>query len=248
METIDLAAQLRKSKVKPQAIRRKGLIPAVIYGHGIKNQLLAVKANEFNHIYQKAGESRFVDLTIEKETPVKVLIHDTQKDPLSGNYIHVDFYQIRTDEKITTKVPLKFTGVSKAAKEEEGILVKNIDELEVTCLPNNLVSEIVVDISPLKTFDDAIHIKDLKLPQGIEISNNPEEVVATVTPPRSEEELEELEKEAEADVDQVEITTEKKEENEDTEEGKESPSTIEADKKEAPTKEEKEKEAVKTSR
>jgi len=158
-------------------------------------------------------------LAIDKSTPVKVLIHEVQKEPLTGNYLHVDFYQIRMDKEITTEVPLKFTGQSRAVKEEEGILIKNITELKITCLPKDLPASIEVDISPLETFEDDIHIKDLKIGKEIKVEAGLEEVVVTITPPRSEEELEALEEEAETDVDEVEVISEKKEEED--EEGKE---------------------------
>ncbi len=220
MGAINLTAQPRNLKKKPKTLREEGLIPAVIYGDKVKSQSLKVNQYNFIQAYKKAGLSHFIDLAIDKSTPVKVLIHEVQKEPLTGNYLHVDFYQIRMDKEITTEIPLKFTGQSKAVKEEEGILIKNITELKITCLPKDLPASIEVDISPLETFEDDIHIKDLKIGKEIKVEADLEEVVVTVTPPRSEEELEALEEEAETDVDEVEVISEKKEE-EEGEEGKE---------------------------
>jgi len=219
VSAINLTAQPRNLKKKPKTLREEGLIPAVIYGDKVKSQSLKVNQYNFTQAYKKAGLSHFIDLAIDKSTPVKVLIHEVQKEPLTGNYLHVDFYQIRMDKEITTEVPLKFTGQSRAVKEEEGILIKNITELKITCLPKDLPASIEVDISPLETFEDDIHIKDLKIGKEIKVEAGLEEVVVTITPPRSEEELEALEEEAETDVDEVEVISEKKEEED--EEGKE---------------------------
>lgn len=97
------------------------------------------------------------------------------------------------DEKIKTEIPLEFVGESEAVKSLEGSLVQNKDSVEVECLPGDLVGEIQIDISVLKTFDDSIHISDITVPHGIEILADAEEMIASVEPPRSEEELAELE-------------------------------------------------------
>ena len=232
MGKINLTAQPRDSKNKPKSLRKEGFIPAVIYGDKVKSQSLKISQRDFIQAYRKAGLSNFIDLMIDKNNPVKVLVHEVQKEPLTGNYIHVDFYQIRMDKEITTEVPLKFTGESKAVKEKEGVLIKNITGLKITCLPKDLPASIEVDISPLETFEDTIYIKNLKIGKELQVDAESDEVVITVDPPRSEEELEALKEEVEADVDEVEVTTEKKEEKE-GEEGEE------AEKKEAKEGEEK---------
>jgi large subunit ribosomal protein L25 len=100
------------------------------------------------------------------------------------------------DEKIKTEIPLEFVGESEAVEQLDGSLVTNRDNVEVECLPADLVSEIQVNISELKTFEDSISVKDLAIPQGIEVLTDSEEVIAVVEPPRSEEELAELEESA----------------------------------------------------
>ncbi|MFC1686441.1 50S ribosomal protein L25 [Patescibacteria group bacterium] len=222
MGTINLIAQPRDSKNKPKTIRKEGFVPAIIYGDKIKSQSLKVSQHDFIKAYRKAGVSNFIDLIIDKNNSIKVLVQEVQKDPITDDYLHVDFYQIRMDKEITTEVPLKFTGQSKAVKDEEGILVKNITELKITCLPKDLPASIEVDISPLENFEDNILIKDLKIGKELQVDAEPDEVVVTVDAPRSEEEIEALEEEAEADVDEVEVTSEKKEEEgEEGEEGEE---------------------------
>lgn len=181
---------------KVKTLRLKGIVPAVVYGRDAKPQNISLAANEFTKIYSEAGTSSLVDLTIDNAAPIKVLTHEPQLDPVKNVPIHIDFYKVRMDEKIKTEIPLEFIGASEAVEQLDGSLVTNRDSVEVECLPSDLVSEIKVDITPLKTFEDNITISDLKVPAGIEILNDSEEVVALVEPPRSEEELAELEESA----------------------------------------------------
>jgi large subunit ribosomal protein L25 len=115
-------------------------------------------------------------------------------------------------EKINAEVNLNFVGESKAVKELGGILVKNLTAIKIECLPVDLIHEIDVDISPLQTFDDAIRVKHLKLPEAITINEKEDEVIVSVQPPRSEEELKSLEEKVEEKVEEIGQVEEKKEE------------------------------------
>ena len=139
-----------------------------------------------------------------------VLIYDVSKDPVTDKFTHIDFYAVRMDKLITTEVPLVFEGESLVVETEDGVLVKNITEVEVEALPTDLPREIKVDISTLRTFDDLIHIKDLRVSEGVKILAEPEEMIASVTPPRSEEELAALEEEVEEKIEEVEKVEEEK--------------------------------------
>lgn len=209
MEKIELKAEIRKPKEK-----KAGFIPAILYGRGIENVMIWLEEKNFNKIYQEAGESTLLELSVkgEKEITHNVLIYDIQTDPVSDRIGHVDFYQVRMDEKLETEVELVFIGQSVAVKELGGVLVKNIDALEVRCLPADLPKNIEVDISALATFEDSIRVKDLQIGEKVEITIDPETVVAVVSPPRSEKELEQLDEEVEGDISQVEGISEEKEE------------------------------------
>lgn len=183
-----MKAKLREeTRKKVKDIRKKEIIPAVLYGHKIKNLNLAVPYSTFDGIFRKASSSSLVDLAIDEKKPVKVIIQSTQRDPLSNRYTHVDFYQVSMTEKIKAKIALKFINEAPAIKVFNGVLVTSIEKIEVSCLPQALVPEIEIDLSTLKTFEDSIHIKDLKVPAGIEILNNPTDIVVNVIPPRAEE-------------------------------------------------------------
>jgi large subunit ribosomal protein L25 len=213
---LELLAQLRSATGRQnKQIRKQGIIPAILYGHKVKNLLLSIKQKDFKKVYQKAGESALIKLDLERgeSTAGKkeriVLIHSLDKDPVSDKIIHVDFYQVKMDEPITTEVPLVFNGKSLAVDREGGVLIKNFNSIEVKALPLDLPREIEVDISCLKTFDDNIYVKDLKIPARAEITAEDKEVVASVVPPRTKAELEELE---EAPVEEIEQVEEEKRE------------------------------------
>lgn len=199
-----LKAQAREiTGKKVKQLRQEELIPAVLYGHKIKPQNLSVKYLDFKRVYEKAGESSLVELET-GDKKVNVLVHDTQTDPMSGKFSHIDFFQVNMKEEVETEIPLEFVGESPAVKELGGILVKSLDSIEVKCLPADLPEKFEVDISKLATFEDFIAVKNLKVSDKVEILSDMETIVASVQEPRSQEELERLETKVEEDVSKVE--------------------------------------------
>lgn len=197
MEKTILKATKREAVGKGiKELRKEGLIPAVVYGRGKENINLSVFKIEFDKVIREAGTSQILLLSVGDEKK-NVLIHDISYNPITSAAQHIDFYEISMTEKITTNVPLHFVGDSVAVIEMGGTLVTNKDEVEVECLPANLPHEIEVDIAPLVDFEATIHVSGLKLPEGVEVKDDPEEVVASIEPPRSEEELAELEEQPE---------------------------------------------------
>jgi len=217
---LELKAQTRKeSGRKLKTLREKGFIPAVVYGSGHKPVSIQVGYEEFRKVFERAGESTLVKLKVDEHIK-NVLIHDIAKDPVSDSFIHVDFYQVRMDKEIKAEVLLVFVGEAPAVKSMDGILVKNITEIEVEALPKDLPHEIKVDISVLDSFDKHIRVKDLILPSGVKLGAEPEEMVVSVIPPRTEEELKALEEKPEVKVEEVEVAGEKPvEETEEIKEG-----------------------------
>ena len=195
---------------KAQKTRQEGKIPAVVYGHGIDNKNLELDYNAFDKVFKEGGESTIVDLDI-NGAMVNVVISNVQYEPVKGRYRHVDFHQVKMDEEITASVELNFVGESKAVKDFGGVLVHNISELEIKCLPGDLVGEIKVDVSKLDTFDDVVTIADLVISDKIEIiGHEPEDVVAIVSRPR-EEEVTEVVATPEVVTASEEVTTDNKE-------------------------------------
>lgn len=233
METLSLQLKERTKTGKAvNHLRKEGLIPAVVYGHGVTPKIVSVEYNPFIKVYRLAGESSLVDLTIDNKEAVKALIQDIAIDPMTDRLIHVDFRQVSMKEKLKAKIPVVFAGESRAVKELGGILVKSLAEIEVECLPQYLVHEISVDLSPIKEFGETIRVGSVSAPEGMVFLTGANEVIATVTPPRSEEELKSLEEKIEENVEAVEVTKVKKE----AEEGE---ALSEGEKKEEKKKEEK---------
>ncbi len=208
---LSLTVKIRKNIGKKlDSEREKGKLPAVVYGPEVENLPLQVDYKEFEKIFSKIGETSLLSLKIkDKKKEYPVLIHEVQKDPITDEFIHVDFYQAPLREEVEATVPLIFEGESQAVEEQEGTLVENMREIEVKALPQKLPPEIKVDISNLKTFEDHILVKDLNIPEEVEIRRGPEEIVASVTPP--EEIEEELAEPIEEKVEEVETVEEAKE-------------------------------------
>lgn len=194
-----LKVQTREIPTKAlKTSKKKGKIPAELYGDGQKNQHLFVDEVMLGKVLVAAGESSLIDLIINDGKEIKVLIHDVQKNPITDRTSHVDFYQVDMKHALTVAVPIVFIGESKAVKELEGTLIKNLNEIEISCLPGDLINHIEVDISFLRTFDDIIKVKDLKVPAAITIKADLENVVASVVPHYVEKEV--VEKPAAAEI------------------------------------------------
>lgn len=213
MDKIILKSKLRKEiGKKVKKFRQDGLVPAVVYGKKIPSKNLWVNLREFEKAYGQAGENTIIELDMGGKNKVNVLIYDTQLNPLNENFSHIDFFQIRMDEKIETEIPLEFMGEAPAVKELGGVLVKNMDEVSVSCFPADLPSKMDVNIEKLKTFDDRFNVSDLEVSEKVKILLEPESIIALVAPPRSEEELAELDEKIEEDVSKVEGVKDKEEE------------------------------------
>jgi large subunit ribosomal protein L25 len=205
MEKIVLNVQSRTVKGKSNnAIRNDGLIPAVLYGKGVDAASLTVNEREFLKAFKVAGESTIINLNLDGKT-IPVLIQDVQNHYLKDHPVHIDFYAVRMDEKLKAHVPIHFIGDAPAVKTLGGILVKNLSEVEVECLPADLPSAIEVELSGLVDFEKAVRVMDLGISEKVKVLARTDEMVVAVAPPRTEEELKSLEeKPVEADVSKVE--------------------------------------------
>ena len=142
--------------LKGEKVRAEGVLPAVIYGAGGKTESLSMVYTDFEKLFREAGEASLIDLKIDDKDAGKVLVHEVQYDPVKGQMIHVDLIRVNMSKPITAFAELKFVGEAPAVKELGGTLVHNINEVEIKCLPKDLVSHIDVDVSSLKTFDDVV--------------------------------------------------------------------------------------------
>lgn len=192
---------------KSKKLIERGILPGVLYGPEIENIPIQFSLKDFAKIYEQAGETSLISLKIDNKKYL-ALIHDIKNHPLTGAIIHVDFYQPILTKEVEVWVPLIFEGEAPAVKDLGGTLVKEIQEIEVRALPEKLPHEIRVNVSILKTFEDEILVKDLKLPEGVKVNKEEKDIIALVTPIEKVEE--ELEKPIEEDVEKVEKTDEQK--------------------------------------
>lgn len=174
---------------KVKKLRRQGIIPANVFGKDVKSMSISAKLNEFQKIFDEAGETQIVYLQIEgeeKERPT--LITNVQYHPVTDEVLHVDFRQVDLKEKITANIPIELTGEAPAVKDLNAVVVAAISEIEVEALPTDFLEKIEVDISGLKEIGDTIKVSDLKIDRTkIEVLTDPETIVVTATPQQAEE-------------------------------------------------------------
>jgi large subunit ribosomal protein L25 len=186
---VTLKAEKRDTSIKAKAIREAGFIPAVFYGKKEASTPISIPMVDFLKVWKQAGESSVISL----ETPdgtVESLIHEVDFDAVSGKPCHADFYVFEKGHKVEVEVPLEIEGISPAVKDLGGVLVRVLHALKIEAMPKDLPHNITIDISSLVDFTSQILAKDIPLPSGVELKENPEEVAVLVSAPREEKEEE----------------------------------------------------------
>ena len=167
---------------KTRFLRRQGITPTHILGHNIKSLSLQCNTAELERTINLGGMTRLINLQIEEEKqPRSVFIREIQRDKLSGQLLHVDFYQIKKTEKITADIPIILVGEAPAMKSKGRMLQQTLTHLGVECLPERLPPQIEVDLSPLGEVDQAIHVRDLALDPEVTVTTDPDQLVVKVT-------------------------------------------------------------------
>lgn len=187
MDTATLQVQTRDTNKSAKEYRAESLIPMELYGKGIDNQHLVCDYETFRKLFRTAGENTVIDLMIDGASkPVKVLVHSFDRDPMYSRYTHVDLKNIRMDEKITAMVKVHTEGEAPVVKEMGAIITQPTHEVEIKCLPGDLIHEILVDISSIVDLHSAIHVSDLEVPANVEILTAPEVTVVGASMPKEE--------------------------------------------------------------
>ena len=188
MEKIELTAHKRDLRGKKvRFLRRQGITPVNLYGQGIKSNALQIETPALKKALAQAGRTSLISLKIGSAKHQNMaIVRDIQRDPVKGELVHVDFYQVRMDQKLKLGVPLVLVGKAPAVKEQGGILVHELSTLAVECLPDNMPHSIELDISGLVELDQALHVKDLRIPEGVTVLTEPEKVVAKIARARIE--------------------------------------------------------------
>ncbi len=172
---------------KTKQLRREGLIPAELFGHGIENRHFAVVAKDFSRVFKEAGENTIVTLVSETGEKFPVIISDVGQNRLSNTIIAIDFHHIRKGEKIQTKVPIEFVGDAPAVKKGL-LLVKVTDEVEVEALPEHIPHRFEVDLSHLVDASQSIALHDLAISNNVKVITPLESIIVTVAEPAKEKE------------------------------------------------------------
>ena len=198
MEQITIDVTQGAYKTAKEA-RQANRIPMIYYGKGVEPVNFSVDYQDFRRVYEKTGKSAIITMVNEKKKEFVVLVQEIQYHPVSDKMIHIDMIAVDLNKTVTTEVPLVFVGQSSAVKEDGGIFITSKDVVTVECLPKDLIQNIEVDISSLVDFRTVITVGDLKVPDTIKILDSEDVNIASVSAPRTEEELEALEEEVPAE-------------------------------------------------
>ncbi len=173
---------------KVRFLRRQGLTPGNIYGHGIDSIPVKVDTKSLKHLLAHVGGTDLISLKIDdSKAPVLALVRSVQRNPLTDELLHVDFYQVRMTEKIKVDVPLVFVGEAPVLnKVKDASILYLIDSVRIEALPDHLPHSLEVDLSSLEELDSAIHVKDIPIGDGITLHSDPEQIVAKVAEVRKE--------------------------------------------------------------
>ena len=188
MERIELNVSTREIKgKKTKSLRRSGITPANMYGHGIDSVPIQVDTKQLKLTLAQAGMTSLISLTIDdSKSAKKVLVRDIQRNPLTDEPLHVDFYQVKMTEKLTADIPLAFVGEAPVLKRKNVSLLHLMDAVHVEALPDALPHNLEVDLSSLEDPDQAIYVKDITISDEVTLLSDPEAMVVKVTETRRE--------------------------------------------------------------
>jgi large subunit ribosomal protein L25 len=165
---------------RSRRLHGEGKLAAVVYGHNTKPIPLVLERLEFQKVFLKSGRTHLVDLVVDGDRTEKVLVREIQTHPRLLGPIHVDFYQVNLEEKITVEVPVHLVGESAAVKRGDADILQPLHSLRVECLPSDIPEAFEVDLTPLEEIESEIRISDIKMPKGVTVLIDPEELVVKI--------------------------------------------------------------------
>src|SRR6476646_10779524 len=168
-------------------LRRQGIVPAVVFGHGVEANAIQFDAHEFELLRRRTGRNTLLDLTLDGKKAVPVLVHDVQVHPITRHPLHVDLLVVRMTEELTVDVQVVLTGESTAVERMGGVLLQLRNTVQVKALPDHLPQSLELDITPLEDFDQVLHVSDISVPADVTLLTDASEAVARVQAPRVEE-------------------------------------------------------------
>ena len=186
MDQIELKVTKREILGKKvRFLRRQGITPVHLFGHGIESRALQCDTAKLQQVLAEAGKTKLINLKLDNEKkPKVVIVRKAQAELPKPGLLHVDFYQVKTAEKVNVEVPIALVGEAPALKPKENTLVQELDTLTVECLPARIPSSVELDISSLSESDQVLRVKDIGLEKGITVLNDPELAVAGISSQR----------------------------------------------------------------
>lgn len=187
MEEIVLKAS-RRSVIGKQvkALRRSGQLPAVLYGRHVDSIPISLDMKEASRALDKISSSALIVIAVDGQRHY-ALVRERQRNPILGSFRHIDFQAVSLTEKVRANVSIRLVGESPAVENYFGIVVTNMEQLEVESLPRALPEWIEVDVSSLVEIGDAIYVRDLVLAKGVEVLEDPDAIIVIITAPVAEE-------------------------------------------------------------
>ena len=196
MDKVELKVNNRDTLGKKvRLLRRQGITPVHLFGHGIESVALQCHTAELKRVLAQAGKTTLINLKLDNEkSPRAAVVREVQREHLKlkkDELLHVDFYQVRMDEEMRTEVPIVLVGEAPALKLKGNMLIQDLDTLTVECLPDKIPHSIEIDLSSLTQPEQMIRVKDIEVDRAIAVINDPELVVVKVTFQPVEKEIEE---------------------------------------------------------
>jgi large subunit ribosomal protein L25 len=168
-------------------LRRDGIVPAVVFGHGVESNAIQIDAHEFELLRRRTGRNTLLDLSLDGKKAVPVLVHDVQVHPITRHPLHVDLLVVKMTEELTVDVQVVLIGESTAVERMGGVLLQLRNTVQVKALPDHLPQSVELDITPLEDFDQVLHVSDISVPADVTLLTDAGEAVARVQAPRVEE-------------------------------------------------------------
>ena len=183
MEQIELLATTREILGKKvRFLRRQGITPIHLFGHNVESMALQCDTAPLQRVLSQTGKTRLISLKLDKaKKPRNVVVREIQRELRTDELLHVDFYQVSMEEKIRVEVPIVAVGEAPALKLKDNFLTQELDSLTIECLPGEIPNSVELDISPLTEAEQAFHVQDITLDEGITILNNPEQLVVKIS-------------------------------------------------------------------
>ena len=167
---------------KVRFLRRQGITPVHVFGHGIESETLQCQTAELKPVLAGAGATGLINLKLGSERKARnVITREIQREPCSGALLHVDFYQVRMEDKVRMEVPIVIVGEAPALRLKENMLTHELNTVTVECLPGNIPNHIEVDVSSLEEAEQALRVGDIKLGEGVTILNDPEQMIVKIS-------------------------------------------------------------------